>query len=497
MIPANTPSSASYIGNDLVGTFSYPFRINSFDNLVVQIVDQADQSTTDLVKDVDYTATYELFPLLGGTVTIIDAGQVWQTTGKLGTGYTILIMYEAQPSQLTKFRDLNNQKPVVIEKQFDVMAMDLVALKTQLANALQLPPVDPDVDPTFPPLIGNADKILQVNGTETGFTYGPTADEIFTARDDAEAASAAAAASALAASNSAISAQTFRNQALGYRDEAQTFANAASGSAVDAENSANAAGVAETAAEAAQAAAEGFRDQAEGYKDEANIAANILLYTEIVDLSFADSPYTITNADKGKLFRVDTTGGNFVANLPTRPSADADFRVSFAKKDSSGNTITINPFGADYINGVNTPVQVLYQAYGQVISPNPITGWDARFFIENASAASAGGAIIVATQTIGAGGTINLTADKEQIVKVKGTLGLTSANVLPFTANPADGTKVILVGQDDASPLKISFNDADGGVMCKGDRYLDRGTSLPLVWDDLAKRYWEIGSTSA
>ena len=72
----------------------------------------------------------------------------------------------------------------------------------------------------------------------------------------------------------------------------------------------------------------------------------------IVSLVFADSPYTIVPVTGSYIYQVDCTGGNVVINFPTAVGTTATYGIK--KIDSSANTITLTPNGAETLDGSST-----------------------------------------------------------------------------------------------------------------------------------------------
>jgi hypothetical protein len=78
----------------------------------------------------------------------------------------------------------------------------------------------------------------------------------------------------------------------------------------------------------------------------------------VVSIDSTDSPYSVTTADDVVL--VDTTSGSVTVNLPT--AATASFPISI-KKIASANSLIIDPFGSETIDGSTTAtITVQYQS---------------------------------------------------------------------------------------------------------------------------------------
>lgn len=117
---------------------------------------------------------------------------------------------------------------------------------------------------------------------------------------------------------------------------AEGFAAAAAASATSADNSADIAALEAIDAAASAAAAQ--------------LALDGIPYRDVVFLTFADSPRTCTDADRGKLFAIDTSGGNFVFNLAQISGLTLPHTIGVKKTTSDTNTVTINRGGTDNID---------------------------------------------------------------------------------------------------------------------------------------------------
>lgn len=495
MIPESTSPKSVYTGNDVAFEFDFDFRaLKNADVLVSVVVGVA--PAVELELNVDYTLTFRNFPNLGGSITLIEAGQSWMEGAALKLNAVLTIEYVVAPSQLSNLRGIPaNLLGIEVEKSLDKLAMDIAGLKDQVDDVEST-----DESGSFPDLAGNANKLVRVNATEDGFEYGPEAQDILDAATQATAASEAAsesednaANSASAASASASSAASSASSALTTKAQVEVSVAQAAGHAVDAENSATASAASASAASTSATNAGNFADEAEDWADESERWANLLVFTSIVNLTFADSPYQVLNTDKGKLFRIDTTGGDFEFRLPTM-QADETWRVSAVKTDMSLNEITVVPYAADTIDGGSSDT-ISDMSYGQTFYRNMFSDWTSRIFIDASSAVSSGGGglDITAVQNIASNGTIIPGSAIQQALKVQGNGGPQSANIVPFSANPSDdGTIIVLIGQDDSKILTITHNDSANGCMLKGNCYLGQNDTLGLMWDSTASRYIEL-----
>lgn len=67
----------------------------------------------------------------------------------------------------------------------------------------------------------------------------------------------------------------------------------------------------------------------------------------------ADSPYTLTAFDNGKMFVIDATNGAFTFNLLAAINAGSEFEfgIKVSSADTSANIITVDPDGAELVDG--------------------------------------------------------------------------------------------------------------------------------------------------
>lgn len=242
-----------------------------------------------------------------------------------------------------------------------------------------------------------------------------------TARNAAETAADNAAASESNAAGSSITANTAKNAAViaqglaeAARDAAIAAAadtSAAEGFKDDAEAARDAAVIAQAAAEAAQAIAEtaeaqseaaatgseaamvgaeaamgfaqAFADDAEESAQQSELFAGLNLYQHKLNISFADSPFTVDDdSHDSTLIIVDDTGGDVVINMPaiSDTSDQLAWKVGFVKQAATGNKFTVNRNGTDTIAGT-TSIDVEDPGLGVLLYANSPTDWAARYFL--------------------------------------------------------------------------------------------------------------------
>jgi len=305
MTLASATNRNDYTGNGAVDTYSYTFRIFNQEDLLVTVRNTSDVETT-LTLITHYTVT-GVNATAGGTVVLVNGAFDWiDADGDLKSGYHLTIRRVVDLQQETDIRNLGDFYPESHEDQFDYMTMIDQQQQDEIDRSVKLPETvaAAGFDMTLPTDIEDAaNKVLAVNADSDGFQLGPTIATIESAGTSASAASA----SATAAANSATSAS----------------------------NSATAAAASATLAEDAAAS---------------------IFFRDAVFKTFADSPINVVEADRGKLFVTDCTGGNVVYNLPeiSGISLVSPCVISVKKLDTSPNTITLNRAGTDTIDGATS-----------------------------------------------------------------------------------------------------------------------------------------------
>lgn len=98
-----------------------------------------------------------------------------------------------------------------------------------------------------------------------------------------------------------------------------------------------------------------------------------------------------------------------------------------------------------------------------------------------------------AVQTIAAGGTIAIGSNNLQILPVKGDSAAVTTSTTPFgTTPPSNGTRIILVGDDDTNTVTVPVTDVANGCLLNGSAALKKGFLLEVIWVGATARYVEI-----
>lgn len=272
---------------------------------------------TVIVKD-DVTLV-ETTKVLNTHYTVTGEGNQAGGTVIFGTApaanTTVSIFRDPQVVQETDLVENDKLPAESVEQTLDKLTMVAQRHADLLTRAIRLTDGVPtaDFDPELPEdLAGTADVVLITNPTGDGFIVGPTATDIANAQTNAAAAAASAAAAAASASSASTS-----------------------------------------ATQAASSVASVFGQ-------------------DVVFKTFADSPVTILDADKGKIFVFDATGGNIAVTMPqisTLTFTDP-WTIGVKKTDASLNTITFTRAGTDTFEAAATTLVLSSQNEGKFLVPD-------------------------------------------------------------------------------------------------------------------------------
>ena len=426
MTISSTNNRNDYTGNDTTAIYNYSFRVFLESDLTVTVRNTTTDVETELSLTTDYTVQ-DVGELSGGTITLVDAGQDWISgTSNLDTGYKLTIRRIVGLTQNTDIRNQGDFFPEVHEDAFDRLTMIDQQQQDDLERAIKLPETiaSSEFDTTIPAdFVGTQSLALVSNSAGDGFATGPSISAIEGAQAAATAAAASAAAAATSETNAATSetnagtsetnaatsetnagtsetnaaasaaaastsetnaATSETNAATSETNAATSASNAATSetnAATSASNAATSASNAATSeANAATSATNAATSETNAATSEANAAASATAaqdaaaasqWKDVVYITNVDSPVSITDADSGKLYSVNTSGGNVVFNLPAISglTLSAPWSIGVKKTDTSANTVTINPNGTDVIDG-NASATISQAETGLVVIPD-------------------------------------------------------------------------------------------------------------------------------
>jgi hypothetical protein len=305
---ASTTNRIDYTGNGATSVYSFPFKIFAKSELQVTVRNTSNVETT-LVLNTDYTipdAGVGSGAPSGSSITLVSAGQAWLTAGNLTSNYKLSMRRVRALTQETDIRNQGDFYPEVHENQFDKLVMNDQQQQDEIDRSLRMPETVPvaTFSPELPATFVGANRcVVRTNSSGNGFELGPSSTDIENAATNAAAAAVSATNAATSATNAATS-------------ETNAAASAASA--------------------AASLASAFFRD--------------------VVYITNADSPYTITQAlHNGKLISINSSGGAVAITMPEISTLTPPFNVGFLI-NTAGNNVTISRSGTDTIAGATTKV---------------------------------------------------------------------------------------------------------------------------------------------
>lgn len=322
-LSSTTSRQAPYTGDGSTATYAYGFKIFSDSDLKVQVENISTGALTTLTKTTDYTVT-GVGETTGGNVVLVDASQAWlDGSGYLTSSYKLLIRRKPSLKQETSIRNQGDFYPSAHEDQFDKLVMIDQSQQDELDRSVKLPEsvTSSDFDPTLPVDIETANTVVIVNPAGDGFTMGPTAGEI---------------------------------------SSAQAYATAAS-------DSADAAATSETNAAASETAAAASEVAAAASAASAAAALASAIFRDVVYVDNSDSPITIAQADNGKLYSIDSSGGAVSITLPAIAGLTLPFNVTFVLR-VAGNPVTINRSSTDTIAGETSKIISIVNEAAQLVA---------------------------------------------------------------------------------------------------------------------------------
>lgn len=132
-----TSNRNDYIGNGATSTYSYSYKIFVPSELVVAV---ADTSTPPVISVLSLNTDYTVGGVgsaSGGTITLVNSGQAWLSSGALKSGYKLVIKRVRPLTQTTDIRNQGAYYPEVIEDTFDKVIMICQQLQEELDRAIK------------------------------------------------------------------------------------------------------------------------------------------------------------------------------------------------------------------------------------------------------------------------------------------------------------------------------------------------------------------------
>lgn len=335
-----------YIGNGSTNVYGYTFKLLDEDHLSVTVRD-TDDVETPLTIGIDYIVDGVGDPG-GGNITLVDNDQAWlDGSGNLDTGFALTLLRDVPLTQESDFRDLGTYFPEQHENAHDRSVMQMLTLKDEVERSLKLNVTDfPSGDLTLPQQADRAGNFLafDLSGNpiaSSGTTGGVVVSAFMeTLVDDPDA-------------------QTGR-ETLGFNGVGGTVqATNIEDLAVTTNKLDN---LAVTAAKiAADAVITAKILDANVTKAKLATGAKDL---NVVTVNFGMSPYTVALTDE--VILVDTSGGSVTLDWFSAVGTSGR-RVVVKKITNDVNTVTVDPNGAQTINGGSTKVMYGYNESWDIV----------------------------------------------------------------------------------------------------------------------------------
>jgi hypothetical protein len=191
------------------------------------------------------------------------------------------------------------------------------------------------------------------------------------------------------------------------------------------------------------------------------------------------------------------SGGDLTLNSPSS--------YSILLKNNSNTQATISSTGIDLASGkalklANNSQIITLQASAtasasySVIFPDASPGANTYLSYNGIDYIWSSGGWSVSTQTIISDGTITIdTTVSQQVVRISGSGGPITANVLPFSSvTPLNGACIRLMGTSDTNTVTISNNNAIKGCILNGTAILGQYDMIELQYNSTDNRYVEV-----
>ena len=151
-------TSGPYLGNGLLDTYGYDFRVETKNQLKVFETTDLGVETT-LVVDTDYTVN---------DIGVDGGGDITRLAGNLPNNFTWFIRSDYKETQLTDFDSQGGFLPEIHESAFDKLTFLVQQLSDKLIRTLSFSESDPNID--------EDSGIIPVDRNQTIFTFNAAGD---------------------------------------------------------------------------------------------------------------------------------------------------------------------------------------------------------------------------------------------------------------------------------------------------------------------------------
>lgn len=165
----------SYLGNGSTNTYPFTFPVFTQDQIAVTVTTNLVPAVTYALRlGTDYTvaglnATGD--PATTGSITLVNGGQAWLTSGNLISGYSLTITRAMALAQNTSIRNQGDLYRSTLENVFDSLVMIIQQQQVQLNNLIPIPGsanlIPGGVLTLADTTNGHVYKLLMINGSLT------------------------------------------------------------------------------------------------------------------------------------------------------------------------------------------------------------------------------------------------------------------------------------------------------------------------------------------
>jgi hypothetical protein len=353
-VNSTNSKAGPYEGNGITVDFPFSFRI--LDESHIRVIITAPDDTESDASPSDYVVS---------GVDDVEGSVKYKVGSPLATGFKLTILRSVPMTQEVDIANSGGFYPQVHEDVFDKLMMQVQQVVESDSRAVKIPASDTTTDPdalveelrlgrdeAIAAAVATAADRVQtgLDRTQTGADrtavhtdrVATDADAVATAADRVAVHTDRVATDADAVATAADRVQTGLDRVATAADRVQTgLDRVQTGSDKTA-----------TAADRVQTGLDRNAASASAASAAAIVAG--AMFQDVVFLTFANSPYTVTQAQNGTMLAIDSSSGTVVVNLPLISGLALPFTLGIKKTSADGNPITVNRAGSDLIDGGTT-----------------------------------------------------------------------------------------------------------------------------------------------